>query len=142
MSAASQSRTRSFARVMGPFLLIVTWPSSCAIRAPSPEMGTDPRRTSSWNAALVWITGAWILFFGLLIIAFHQYWSSVSAVLISLFGWYMALRGIALLAAPDLYARAGAASMHHMLFVQIGFGVIVLIGVWLTFAIAGSPAAP
>ena len=131
MSAASQSRTRSFARVMGPFLLIV--PAIVAIRAPSPEMGTilaDFFR----NAALVWITGAWILFFGLLIIAFHQYWSSVSAVLISLFGWYMALRGIVLLAAPDLYARAGAASMHHMLFVQIGFGVIVLIGLWLTFA--------
>ena len=131
MSAVSQSRTRSFARVMGPFLLIV--PAIVAIRAPSPEMGTILADFFK-NAALVWITGAWILFFGLLIIAFHQYWSSVSAVLISLFGWYMALRGIVLLAAPDLYARAGAASMHYMLFVQIGFGVIVLIGLWLTFA--------
>ena len=48
-----------------------------------------------------------------MIIAFHQYWSSVAAVMISLFGWILALRGLVLMAAPELYERA-AASMETM----------------------------
>jgi hypothetical protein len=46
------------------------------------------------NAALVWITDGLLLFSGLLIIAHHQYWSSVAAILISLLGWYLTLRGV------------------------------------------------
>ena len=68
----------------------------------------------------------------LLIIAHHQYWSSLAAILISLFGWFVALRGLALLVAPQLYERGGTAALNIMPIVQIGFGVLVLIGLWLT----------
>jgi len=53
-----------------------------------------------------WFAGALLVFGGLLIIAFHQYWSSVAVVMISLFGWILALRGVVLMAAPELYDRA------------------------------------
>ena len=86
------------------------------------------------NEALVWITGGLLLFGGLLIIAHHQYWSGLSAILISLFGWFLALRGVALMAAPQLYASATSASMSMMPIVQIGFGFLVLAGLWLSFA--------
>ena len=46
------------------------------------------------NGALVWIVGGLLLFGGLLIVAHHQYWSSAAAILISLFGWFLALRGL------------------------------------------------
>ena len=85
------------------------------------------------NAALVWIVGSLLLFGGLLIIAHHQYWSSPAAILISLFGWFLALRGLALLATPQLYQRAAAGAAGALPLVRIGFGALVLIGLWLTF---------
>lgn len=136
----AKARTRAFARVIGPFLVIV--PAIVAVRAPSASMGTILSAFFQ-NDALVWITGGLLLFSGLLIIAHHQYWSSPAAILISLFGWFLALRGVALLAAPQLIARGAAAGMSMMPIVQIGFGVLVLIGLWLTFVgwIAKSPVA-
>jgi len=93
------------------------------------------------NGALVWIVGGLLLFGGLLIIAHHQYWSSAAAILISLFGWFLALRGLALLVAPQLYQRAATGALVALPLVRIGFGALVLIGLWLTFVgwIAKSP---
>ena len=125
----SQLRTRAFARVIGPFLVIV--PSIVAARAP--DMGVELSAFFQ-NAALVWITGGFLLFAGLLIIAHHQYWSSAAAILISLFGWFLALRGIALLVAPHLYQSAGIAAMGAISFVRAGFGLLALAGLWLTYA--------
>src|SRR5882724_4948059 len=76
---------------------------------------------------------ALLLFSGLLIIAFHQYWSSVAAVMISLFGWFLALRGLVLMAAPQLIERGAAASMGAVALVRIFFGALVLVGLYLTY---------
>ena len=124
----SKARTRAFARVIGPFLTVV--PGIIAVRAP--EMGA---LVSSFfeNAALAWIAGGLLLFGGLLIIAHHQYWSSASAILISLFGWFLALRGLVLLAALQLMARAAAGAVGAILAVRIGAEVLLLVGLWLTF---------
>jgi hypothetical protein len=122
------ARTRALARVIGPFMVIVA--SIITVRAPS--MATELCAFFE-NAALVWVTGSMMLLGGLLIIAHHQYWSSLAAILISLFGWFVALRGLALLVAPQLYARGGTAALNIMPIVQISFGVLVLIGLWLTF---------
>jgi hypothetical protein len=64
--------------------------------------------------------------------------------LISLFGWFLGLRGFVLMAAPQLIERGGAASMGARPFVRIGFGVLALIGLWLTFVgwIAKPTASP
>jgi hypothetical protein len=130
MSATLESRlrTRTFARVIGPFLVLV--PGILVVRAPS--MGTI---LSSFfqNEALVWTLGSLLLFSGLLIIAFHQYWSSAAAVMISLFGWFLAIRGLILLTAPQWINRGGTASMQMLPVVRIGFSFLVLIGLWLTY---------
>jgi hypothetical protein len=133
----SKARTRAFARVIGPFLVIV--PGIVAVRAP--EMGVLAAGFFE-NPVLVWFAGALLLFGGLLIIAFHQYWYGPSEILISLFGWFLALRGLVLLAAPQLIERGAAASIGAIPLVRIGFGVLVLIGLWLTFVgwIARPPA--
>jgi hypothetical protein len=75
----AKARTRAFARVIGPFLVIV--PGIIVVRAP--EMDTSVSAFFE-NGALVWIVGGLLLFCGLLIIAHHQYWSSAAAILISL----------------------------------------------------------
>ena len=125
----SAARTRAFARVIGPWLAIV--PGIIVVRAP--EMGGTFLSGFFENAVLVWFAGGLLLFGGLLIMAFHQYWSSPPAVLISLFGWFLALRGLVLLAAPQLIERAGAASTDAIPLVRIGFGALVVAGLWLTY---------
>ena len=113
----SQVRTRAFARVIGPWLVIV--PGIIALRAP----GMAAFAAEFFKSALfVWFAGALLLFAGLLIIAFHQYWSSVAAVLISVFGWILALRGLVLMAAPELYERAAPLADSTFL-VRLIFGV-------------------
>lgn len=72
------------------------------------------------------------MFAGLLIIAFHQYWSGVAAVLISLFGWVLAFRGLLLMAAPRVYERIGA-PLETVPLVRLIFGILVAIGLYLTF---------
>ncbi len=123
----SQARTRAFARVLGPWLVIV--PGIIALRAP--DMGALASEFFKSELA-VWFTGAALLFGGLLIIAFHQYWSNVAAVLISAFGWILALRGLALMAAPELYERA-AMAMDAAPLVRPCFGVLVAIGLYLAY---------
>jgi uncharacterized protein YjeT (DUF2065 family) len=125
--AASQGRTRAFARLMGPWLVIA--PGIIALRAP--DMGA--LASDFFKSDLfVWFTGAFLLFAGLAIIAFHQYWSSLAAVLISLFGWVLVIRGLLLMAAPSLYQRAGAFAGTISL-VRLIFGVLVAIGLYLTY---------
>ena len=134
-------RTRTFARVFGPFLTIVPTVVLFRMRA----MGV---LVSSFfgNPAVVWMMGALVLMSGLLIIAFHQYWHSVSAVLLSLLGWFFALRGLALLAAPELYSKSAAAfSTGNMTRVAYAFPAFMLsIGIWFTYTgwIAKPPAHP
>lgn len=62
----------------------------------------------------VWFAGALPLFAGLLIVAFHQCWSSVAAVMILLFGWILALRGSVFMAAPKLYERADPSLVRYL----------------------------
>ena len=123
----SQARTRAFARVMGPWLVIV--PGIIALRAP----GMGALAADFFKSDLfVWFAGALLLFAGLLIIAFHQYWSSVAAVIISLFGWVLVLRGVLLMAAPDLYERGGMYLIATPV-VRLIFGVLVAAGLYLTY---------
>jgi len=122
----SQARTRAFARVIGPWLVIV--PGIVVLRAPDiGALASDFFKSDLF----VWFAGALLLFTGLLIIAFHQYWSSAAAALISLFGWILVLRGLVLMAAPELYERA-AIVMQGVTVVRSVFGVLVAIGLYLT----------
>jgi hypothetical protein len=101
--------------------------------SPSPER-QRPYGASEFfkNDLFEWFAGAMLLFGGLFIIAFHQYWSSVAAIMISLFGWVLALRGLVLMAAPELYQRAGMA-VGTILFVYLIFGFLVAVGAYLTY---------
>jgi hypothetical protein len=130
MSDPSRIRTRMFARAFGPFFLIV--PSIIAMRASSQmpvllhEFSNDPM----WQ----WELGALLLMWGSVIIAFHQYWRSVAAALISLLGWFLAIRGILILAIPDVYDSAGSALEQNAIpLVRVIFAGIALVGLYLSY---------
>jgi hypothetical protein len=46
---------------------------------------------------------------GLFIIAFHQYWRGLAAIIVSVIGWFFAIRGVLLLTVPQAYDAAGNA---------------------------------
>lgn len=78
-SQESQHSTRMFARVLGPFLVI-----SCvtAVVRTSDMLAlvTDFGANPVWP----WVTGAFILAGGLIIVALHQYWRGAAAIIVSL----------------------------------------------------------
>lgn len=89
----SQHRTRMFARVLGSFLTIVA--IIAAVRA------SDMRTLLSEftdSAVWPWVGGTFILLGGIAIIALHQIWRGPAAIIISVLGWLLLVRGIFLIA--------------------------------------------
>lgn len=100
----SQVRTRMFARVMGPYLTIV--PTTVAIRGSYMQtLFTEFKVNPMWP----WLYGAILLMGGLFIIAFHQYWRGLAAIIVSVVGWFFLIRGVLLLTVPRAYDAAGNA---------------------------------
>jgi hypothetical protein len=103
-SLQTQVRTRMFARALGPFFTIV--PTTVAVRGSyMRELFTEFKANPMWP----WLFGAILLMFGLVIIAFHQYWCSPAAIIVSVVGWFLAIRGVLLLTVPRAYDAAGNA---------------------------------
>ncbi|MBV9088339.1 MAG: hypothetical protein JO044_00300 [Mycobacteriaceae bacterium] len=129
-SEQSQMRTRMFARTLGPFFAIV--PTTVAVRGSYMRtLFTEFKANPMWP----WLFGAILLMFGLIIIAFHQYWRSPAAIIVSVVGWIMAVRGVLLLTVPRVYNAAGNAlyssgATAGIWVVCIGLG---LAGLYLTY---------
>jgi hypothetical protein len=105
MSASEQSqiRTRMFARALGPFFTIV--PATVAVRGSyMEELFTEFKANPMWP----WLFGAILLMFGLIIIAFHQYWRSPAAIIVSVVGWFLAIRSITTLTRAQVDALVAA----------------------------------
>ena len=130
MSASQQTqiRTRMFARVLGPFLVIVT--ATAVARAPHMRtLLSEFAAHSVWP----WVTGAFILLTGLVVIALHQYWRGAAEVIVSLLGWMTALKGLFLLAFPQTYLSAASSAVDAVTWWRSGFVVFALIGLYLTY---------
>ncbi len=128
-TAEADRRTRAFARVIGPYVAVIT--GDIALRQLTNKTFLDAFYI---NPVTVWETGAMLLLMGLIVIAFHQYWSRPTAVLVSLVGWVLALRGLALLWVPHFYETATSGVIAMTTPLRAGFGLLTLIGLWLTYA--------
>ncbi|WP_053718787.1 hypothetical protein [Saccharothrix sp. NRRL B-16348] len=135
MSTASidaQLRTRAFARVIGPY--IASFTTVYAIRLPDlrgliDELFTQPVQ--------VWMLGALMLGGGLVIVGGHRSWRGPLAITVSLFGWFVALRGFLLIANPTAIrsgVEATLLSPTAMVVARVFFGVLAVVGLVLTYA--------
>ncbi|MUM16482.1 hypothetical protein FZI91_02490 [Mycobacterium sp. CBMA271] len=121
-------RTRTFARVIGPFVATVT--TIIAARAGDLSfLGDSFFKDPMW----AWLFGALLLFCGLMIIAFHQFWRGVAPVIISLFGWFLALRGFVLLAFPQMMQKGVDASVPAVGLIRAFFLFMAVGGLYLTY---------
>lgn len=130
MREQSQIRTRMFARAMGPFCTIV--PTTVAVRGPYMRtLFTEFQANPMW----AWLFGAILLSGGLAIIAFHQYWRSPAAIIVSAIGWFLAIRGVLLLTVPQAYDAAGRAvySSGATALIRVVFICLALAGLYLTY---------
>ena len=130
-SEQAQVRTRMFARTLGPFFTIV--PTTVAVRgAYMRTLFTEFKANPMWP----WLFGAILLIAGLVIIAFHQYWRSPAAIIVSVVGWFLAIRGVLLLTVPGAYDAAGNAlySSGATAVIWVVFICLALSGLYLTYA--------
>lgn len=130
-SIDAQRRTEGFARVIGPYVVLFT--GTYAIRLP--EMMPVAQALFA-SVGLTFMLATLMIFGGLVIIGGHRHWRTPAAVVISLFGWFVGLRGLALMVAPssvESAANTAVLSPGLLLTSRIFFGLLALMGLWLTY---------
>src|SRR4051812_48001654 len=92
--------TRLFARVLGPYLVIAAL--TMALRA-------DDMRylLAEADGVWPWLTGAFVLPMGLVVVVLHPDWRGAAATTVSLLGWLTAVKGAVLMAFPHAYLTWG-----------------------------------
>lgn len=121
-------RTRMFARVLGPFMVIVDL--AAVLRASDVRtMLSDFSTDSAWP----WMAGAFILIAGLVVVALHQYWHGAAAIVVSVLGWLIILRAVLLLFFPETLMSLADNMIGATGWWMAACGVAALIGVYLTY---------
>ena len=121
-----QNRTRMFARVMGPYMAIIA-----ALGAVRPD---DLRMMLSKFEAdplLSWVTGAFTLLLGLVVVALHPYWRGGAAIIVSVVGWLVAVQGLLLVAGSHAYFAIASSAVDTMGWARAGAAAEVLIVLYL-----------
>ncbi len=127
-SQQSQTRTRLFARVLGPFLVVVDITAvarTSDMRAVLSEFAANPL----W----AWVAGSFVLLGGLTIVALHQYWRGAAAIIVSLVGWLVVLRGVLLLAFPQTFVSIANSMTGTEAWWRVLCIAFALVGLYLTY---------
>jgi vacuolar-type H+-ATPase subunit I/STV1 len=85
------------------------------------------------NKVWSWVVGALTLMAGIAIVAFHQYWRSAAAVIISALGWVLLARSLLLLAFPDAFASLGQRVIGAVGIWQTVYAALAVVGLYLTY---------
>ena len=138
VSQPLQTRTRMFSRVLGPFLVIADV-TAIARASDMQKLLSQFEANSLWT----WVTGAFVLILGLIIVAGHQYWRGAAAIIVSVLGWLVTLRGLLLLAFPKAFVSVA----HSMIGAQAWWVALciafALVGLYLTYVgWAPAPSRP
>ena len=121
--------TRYLSRLLGAFLLVMAvseWTQPGLLTVVAPTMVDQP--------ALLWVSGILTFAAGLAIVLGHNVWGDPAAAVVSLFGWMMTIKGVALLLVPAAGWTALLGAMHYPS--HSGFYMIIpaMAGAYLTYA--------
>jgi hypothetical protein len=123
------ARTRTLARIVGPYLVVVGL--ALATRG---DALTQLLPAFMQDKPLTFATGAFTLTAGLVMVAAHHHWSSLAAIAVSLIGVAAALKGAWLMIAPGMGAQLTAAVANAPPALMIAAALQILVGLWLSFA--------
>lgn len=120
--------TRAFARVLGPFFTVV----SATVVARFADM---PKLLAEFGSSVVWpwVTGAFVLMAGIVVVALHPHWRGAAAMIVSLLGWIMVVRGILLMAFPNFFMSIADRTIGAEGVWRAVFAIFVVIGLYLTY---------
>ena len=89
------------------------------------------------------MTGAFILVLGLIIVAGHQYWRGAAAIIVSVLGWLITLRGLLLLAFPKAFVSVANTMIGARAWWVALCIAAALVGLYLTYVgWAPAPSRP
>lgn len=121
------TRTRTFARVLGPYLVV-----SMALHAVRASDVSALLSGLESSAVLPWVIGTFALLFGLFVLGLLQEWRSAAAIIIGVLGVATLLEGIALMGFPDLYMSFAASFSGPIPFLASA-AVAGVAGLYLTY---------
>lgn len=117
-----------FSRVIGPFLVFICL-TAVARASDIQALFSQFEADSLWT----WVIGASALALGLTMVTVHQYWRGAAAVIVSLLGWLVVLRGVLLLAFPSAFITMASnmiGAQAWWIALAIAFA---LVGLYLTY---------
>jgi hypothetical protein len=121
------SRTQAFARILGPFLVVLAVSVLLRVNDTSALLQEFTAR-DVWP----WVTGAYATAAGLAIVAFHRSWRGPAATLVSLIGWALLAKGVLLLAAPNSLDPIASRMASAPAVAPVVYALLILIGLYLT----------
>lgn len=77
--------------------------------------------------------GAFLLMGGIIVVALHPYWRGMTAVIVSLLGWLMVVRGVLLLAFPDVFMSMANQMIGAEMVWPMVFAGFTVVGLYLTY---------
>ncbi|MGH6958653.1 MAG: hypothetical protein ACREEW_18465 [Caulobacteraceae bacterium] len=135
MQDADNDRTRVLARAIGPYLTLTAAAALYKVNE-MPALAADLTRDGS----AAWIAGALALAVGVVVVAAHSRWNRPAAILVSLFGWVAALKGLALMTAPTLLRGPAEAMSAHLDACRLVLAVVIGVGLYLDWVGWGEEA--
>lgn len=132
----SQATTRRFARVIGPFLVVLC----VAALARGPGLWDS---VSEFSRNPLWglVAGSFTLLAGLIVVAFHPYWRGAAAVGVSVMGWLTTIKGVFLVAFPASYTTSvGNAVAGTGVWLPVLYIGCALLGLYLSY-VGWAPAS-
>ena len=123
-----QFRTRMFARVLGPFLVI-----ACATAGARASEMSSLISAFGANALWSWVTGSFVLVGGLVMVALHSYWRTPAAIVVSTLGWLVVLRGVLLLAFPTAFISMANSVIGMGALWRVVCILFAVLGLYLTY---------
>ena len=116
------------AQILGPYLVIV----GIGIFL-NPKNCQQVAHEYTQSAALIYFGGIMALFFGLLIILFHNVWTVHWAVIITLLGWIGFIKGACLIIIPERMKIFALRYQESTRPLKIQSAMIFVIGAFLMF---------
>lgn len=119
--------TLFFAKLLGPYFVIVAVGVLFNLKTYQKVMEDFCK-----NSALIYLGGVFALFFGLIVVLFHNLWVASWAVIITIFGWAGIVKGAWLIIFPRAAARFSQAYKTKTVPLVIHLIIILGIGIYLT----------